>query len=103
MELQIRHYTSFIESVSSILELILSIWLLIPILRGKSYFSRWVAVLFPLVPYVLSMIINIFYNGFFDVVAPYIGSGFMCIFFIACTFILYKKTTSMEENEEKIL
>ncbi|MDP4147193.1 MAG: hypothetical protein Q8936_22410 [Bacillota bacterium] len=87
----IKGYTSLINIIDSMLQLIICVWIAIPVLRGKTHFPRWIAFLIPIFPMIACLIINIFIKGFFNMVEPYIASGFICILFILCTSILHKK------------
>jgi|GEM_PF-6528610 len=88
---QINKYIGAIDIMSNLLELIISVWICIPILRGKSLFPRWTALLVPIFPLVGAALVNILIPGFLETVSPYIASSFMLINFIVCTVILYKK------------
>lgn len=93
MKLQISNYTGFMNVLPNILELIIMIWFAIPILRGKTLFPRWIVLLFPVFPIMLSLVINSFFSGFYDFMEPYMASGFMFVIFIVSTIILYKRIT----------
>lgn len=87
----IKSYTSLVNVIDSIMQLTICVWISIPVLRGKTYFPRWIALLIPIFPMIVCLLINIFIKGFFNLVEPYIASGFICILFILCTIILYRR------------
>lgn len=92
IKITIKSYTSLINFIDNMMQLIICVWMAIPILRGKTYFPRWIAFFIPIFPMIACLIINIFFKDFINIVEPYIASGFICILFILCTSILYKKS-----------
>ena len=50
LEAQIAHYTGRLSLIQTILEVLLSVWIAIPILRGRTLFPRWLALLIPIFP-----------------------------------------------------
>lgn len=97
---QANHYANLgvISMISDILVLILCIWIAIPILRRKTVFPRWIALLIPIFPLALSLLINIFFPGFLAFIMPYLGSGFMCILFITGMIFLFKRAAKLPSD-----
>lgn len=91
LESRFLSYTDPIYALQSVVEAVIAIWLTIPIARGKSLFPRWMALLIPIYPLGLSYLLDFLVPGFFDAIAPFIGSGFMCLIFVVVTRMLYKK------------
>ena len=85
LEAQIMHYTGKLALIQTVLEVVLSVWIAIPILRGRTLFPRWLALLIPIFPSVAALLIDVLRPGFFEMVEPYIASGSMVFAFSAAT------------------
>jgi len=79
------HYTGKLALIQTVLEVVLSVWIAIPILRGRTLFPRWLALLIPIFPSVAALLIDVLRPGFFEMVEPYIASGSMVFAFSAAT------------------
>lgn len=92
VELTTLQYTSpLLSIIQPILEIIICIWIMIPVLRGRTIFPRWIVLLIPLTPSIILMTLNTFYPNIMEIFGPYIGSGFMFVLFIVTTRITKNK------------
>jgi hypothetical protein len=82
------HYTGRLALIQTILEVLLSVWIAVPILRGHTLFPRWLALLIPIFPTIVALLIDALRPGFFGVIEPYIASGCMVFAFGAATVVL---------------
>ncbi len=85
LEAQIAQYTGRLLLIQTILEVLLSVWIAIPILRGRTLFPRWLALLIPIFPTMVALLINLGRPGFLEMVEPYLASGSMVFAFSAAT------------------
>jgi len=86
-EVQVLHYTGKLAMIQTILEILLSVWIAIPILRGRTLFPRWLALLIPIFPTIAALLIDFLRPGFFEGIEPYIASGCMVFAFGAATVV----------------
>ena len=92
LEARVLQYTGILASVQTVLEGLLSIWIAIPILRGRTHFPRWLALLIPIFPMLAAMMIDVWSPGFFPTVEPYVASGAMVLAFGAATAVLLRRS-----------
>ena len=85
LEAQVMHYTGKLSLVQTVLEVLLSVWIAVPILRGRTLFPRWFALLIPIFPTIAALLIDLLRPGFFERIEPYIASGCMVFAFSAAT------------------
>ena len=88
LEAQVLEYTGGLGLIQTVLEVVVSVWIAIPILRGRTLFPRWLALLIPIFPSVAALLIDLLRPGFFEGIAPYIASGCMVFAFGAATVVL---------------
>jgi hypothetical protein len=88
---QALHYTGILHRIQTVLEVLLSVWIAIPILRGGTLFPRWMALLIPLFPTLAALLLGLWLPGFFETIHPYLASGCMVFAFAAATRILWKR------------
>jgi len=80
----------FLSVIQPILEVIVCVWVVIPILMGRTVFPRWVLLLVPLTPTLILLAINGVFPGILEMAGPYIGSGCMLLLFAVATGIVVK-------------
>lgn len=90
MSSTIHNYTHIVNHIDDFLQVVICIWISIPILRGKTHFPKWFVLFIPIVPMILSILINLIFKRFLTVTAPYIACGFIFILFVLCTCHLYR-------------
>lgn len=91
LEARVLQYTGILASVQTALEGLLSIWIAVPILRGRTHFPRWLALLIPIFPMLAAMMIDVWCPGFLPTVEPYVASGSMVLAFAAATAVLWRR------------
>jgi len=90
-ESMMRGYVNPIYFAQSIIELILAVWLTIPIVTGKSLFPRWMAALIPIYPMAGLFLLGLLIPGLFEAGEPFIASGSMCLVFLAATKVVHNR------------
>jgi hypothetical protein len=90
LEARVTQYTGILAPVQTALEGLLSVWIAVPILRGRTLFPRWLALLIPIFPMLAALLIDAWSPGFFPAVEPYLASGCMVLSFGATTITLLK-------------
>jgi hypothetical protein len=85
LEAQVMQYAGKLALIQTGLEIVLSVWIAIPILWGRTLFPRWLALLIPIFPSVAALLIDVLRPGLFEMVEPYIASGSMVLAFSAAT------------------
>ena len=93
LEAQIAQYTGRLSLIQTILEILLSVWIAIPILLGSTLFPRWLALLIPIFPTMAALLVNLGWPGFIEMVEPYLASGSMVFAFSAATGLLITDRT----------
>jgi len=89
IEAQVLQYTGRLALIQTILEVLLSVWIAIPILRGRTLFPRWFALFIPIFPTLAALLIDVWLPGFLERIGPFIASGCMvCAFGAAAAFQL---------------
>jgi hypothetical protein len=87
----LRYTGPLLSIIQPVLEIVVCIWVMIPILRGRTIFPRWVLFLIPLIPTIMLLLINIVFPGILEAFGPYVGSGCMLVLFAVATGIVVKK------------
>jgi hypothetical protein len=90
-ESMMRGYVKPIYFAQSIIELIIAVWITIPILTGKSLFPRWMAVLIPIYPMAGLFLLGLLIPDLFKAGEPFIASGSMCLVFLAATKVVHNR------------
>jgi hypothetical protein len=85
LEAQVLQYTGGLPLIQTILEILISVWIAIPILLGRTLFPRWFALFIPIFPTVAALGIGFLRPGFFEAIGPFIASGCMVIAFAGAT------------------
>jgi hypothetical protein len=88
-------YTGGLGSIQTVLEVVISIWIAIPILRGRTLFPRWLALLIPIFPMLALLLIGVWTPRFFEAAEPFVGSGSMVFAFAAATVALLRNGRAM--------
>ena len=96
LESLVQSYTNPIYTLQSIVEAIMAVWLTIPIVRGKSLFPRWMALLIPVYPLAVLYLIDVIIPGAFRVIAPYVASGSMCLIFVLSAIMVQRRDASTD-------
>jgi hypothetical protein len=91
LAIQAAEYIGRLGSIQTLLELVISLWIAIPILRGRTLFPRWLALLIPIFPMLALLLIGVWIPGFFEAVEPFVGSGSMVFAFAAATAVLWRR------------
>lgn len=92
LEAQAMQYTGMLGSIQTALEGLLSVWIAVPILRGRTLFPRWLALLIPIFPMLIALLLDAWRPGFFLAVAPYVASGSMVLAFGVATAVLLRRS-----------
>jgi hypothetical protein len=85
IEAQALQYTGGLPLIQTILEILLSVWIAIPILLGRTLFPRWFALFIPIFPTIAALGIDLLRPGFFEGIGPFIASGCMVFAFGGAT------------------
>jgi len=101
LEAQVLRYTGRLALIQTILEVLLSVWIAIPILRGRTLFPRWLALLIPIFPSVVAFLIDLLRPGFFEGVEPYMASACMVFAFGAATVVLLVDQRNRAPNRNR--
>jgi hypothetical protein len=88
IEAQVLEYTGGLALIQTILEILISLWIAIPILRGRTLFPRWLALLIPVFPTIAALLVDLLRPGFFEGIGPFVASGCMVFAFGAATVVL---------------
>jgi hypothetical protein len=90
IESHAMQYTGRLALIQTVLEILLSVWIAVPILRERTLFPRWLALLIPIFPTIAALLIDALRPGFFGMIEPYIASGCMVFAFAAATVVLLR-------------
>jgi len=89
-----KYSSSLLAVIQPILEILICIWIILPIVRGRTFFPRWIVLLIPLIPTVALLGANTIIPGLFEKVGPYVGSGSMVILFSIATIVMLRHEES---------
>ena len=101
LEIQALEYAGWaggLGMVQTLLEVVISLWIAVPILRGRTLFPRWLALLIPIFPMLAAMMIDVWSPGFLPAVEPYVGSGSMVLAFGAATVLMLMNQRERASN-----
>ena len=90
-----------IQFLARLLEILISVWIAIPILRGRTLFPRWLALLIPIFPTVAALLIDLLRPGFFEGIGPFVASGCMVFAFGAATVVLLMDQRGRAPNRNR--
>jgi hypothetical protein len=91
LEIQALEYAGRLGMIQTLLEVVISLWIAIPILRGRTLFPRGLALLIPVFPMLALLLIGVGIPGLFEAVEPFVGSGSMVFAFAAATAVLWRR------------